>query len=131
MAAAFHNLRRQRIDVSRRGNAGECLANPPAPWGQGIDIQRALQQVPACTQGYTHTHAGPALTPTPCLQVRLQGLTGHVQFDERGHRTNFSLTVMELSHTGPRKVLLSLYLFYGESQSQLLVAISSITRKSS
>uniref|UniRef100_A0A3Q3KMN4 Glutamate receptor n=1 Tax=Mastacembelus armatus TaxID=205130 RepID=A0A3Q3KMN4_9TELE len=80
MATAFQNLRRQRIDISRRGNAGECLANPPAPWGQGIDIQRALQQ------------------------VRLQGLTGHVQFDERGHRTNYTLTVMELSHTGPRKI---------------------------
>lgn len=45
MSTAFQNLRRQRIDISRRGNAGECLANPPAPWGQGIDIQRALQQV--------------------------------------------------------------------------------------
>lgn len=45
MATAFQNLRKQRIDISRRGNAGECLANPPAPWGQGIDIQRALQQV--------------------------------------------------------------------------------------
>lgn len=45
MAAAFQNLQRQRIDISHRGNAGECLANPPAPWGQGIDIQRALQQV--------------------------------------------------------------------------------------
>ncbi|XP_029375901.1 glutamate receptor 1-like isoform X3 [Echeneis naucrates] len=80
MATAFQNLRRQRIDISRRGNAGECLANPPAPWGQGIDIQRALQQ------------------------VRLEGLTGHIQFDERGHRTNYTLTVMELSHTGPRKI---------------------------
>uniref|UniRef100_A0A4W6DBA0 Glutamate receptor n=1 Tax=Lates calcarifer TaxID=8187 RepID=A0A4W6DBA0_LATCA len=80
MATAFQNLRRQRIDISRRGNAGECLANPPAPWGQGIDIQRALQQ------------------------VRLEGLTGHVQFDERGHRTNYTLSVMELSHTGPRKI---------------------------
>uniref|UniRef100_A0A8D3AFG6 Glutamate receptor n=1 Tax=Scophthalmus maximus TaxID=52904 RepID=A0A8D3AFG6_SCOMX len=80
MATAFHNLRRQRIDISRRGNAGGCLANPPAPWGQGIDIQRALQQ------------------------VRLEGLTGHVQFDERGHRTNYTLSVMELSHTGPRKI---------------------------
>lgn len=48
MSTAFQNLRRQRIDISRRGNAGECLANPPAPWGQGIDIQRALQQV--CVQ---------------------------------------------------------------------------------
>ncbi|KAL6098279.1 gria1 [Pungitius sinensis] len=80
MATAFQNLRRQRIDISRRGNAGECLANPPAPWGQGIDIQRALQQ------------------------VRLEGLTGRVQFDERGHRTNYTLSVMELSHTGPRKI---------------------------
>uniref|UniRef100_A0A3P8S4B1 Glutamate receptor n=1 Tax=Amphiprion percula TaxID=161767 RepID=A0A3P8S4B1_AMPPE len=80
MATAFNNLRRQRIDISRRGNAGECLANPPAPWGQGIDIQRALQQ------------------------VRLDGLTGRVQFDERGHRTNYTLTVMELSPAGPRKM---------------------------
>ncbi|XP_068600713.1 glutamate receptor 1-like isoform X2 [Brachionichthys hirsutus] len=80
MAMAFQNLRRQRIDISRRGNAGECLANPPAPWGQGIDIQRALQQ------------------------VRLDGLTGQLQFDERGHRTNYTLTVMELSHVGPRKI---------------------------
>ncbi|KAK4814161.1 hypothetical protein QYF61_009979 [Mycteria americana] len=44
MAEAFQNLRRQRIDISRRGNAGDCLANPAVPWGQGIDIQRALQQ---------------------------------------------------------------------------------------
>ncbi|XP_034540415.1 glutamate receptor 1-like isoform X1 [Notolabrus celidotus] len=80
MATAFQNLRKQRIDISRRGNAGECLANPPAPWGQGIDIQRALQQ------------------------VRLDGLTGWVQFDERGHRTNYTLNVMELSHTGSRKI---------------------------
>ncbi|XP_062309118.1 glutamate receptor 1b isoform X2 [Osmerus eperlanus] len=80
MATAFQNLRKQRIDISRRGNAGECLANPPAPWGQGIDIQRALQQ------------------------VRLEGLTGHVQFDDRGHRTNYTVNVMELSHTGPMKV---------------------------
>lgn len=55
MSTAFQNLRRQRIDISRRGNAGECLANPPAPWGQGIDIQRALQQV--CAQTHTCTHA--------------------------------------------------------------------------
>src|SRR4029434_5065216 len=56
MAPAFQNLRRQRIDISRRGNAGECLANPPAPWGQGIDIQRALQQVHTHTHTHTHTH---------------------------------------------------------------------------
>ncbi|XP_063059877.1 glutamate receptor 1b isoform X2 [Engraulis encrasicolus] len=80
MATAFQNLRKQRIDISRRGNAGECLANPPAPWGQGIDIQRALQQ------------------------VQFEGITGHVQFNEKGHRTNFTVDVMELRPTGPRKV---------------------------
>ncbi|XP_060746945.1 glutamate receptor 1b isoform X2 [Tachysurus vachellii] len=80
MATAFQNLRKQRIDISRRGNAGECLANPPAPWGQGIDIQRALQQ------------------------VQFEGLTGHVQFNEKGHRTNFTVSVMELVQSGPKKV---------------------------
>uniref|UniRef100_A0A8C1UW10 Glutamate receptor 1-like n=1 Tax=Cyprinus carpio TaxID=7962 RepID=A0A8C1UW10_CYPCA len=80
MSTAFQNLRRQRIDISRRGNAGECLANPPAPWGQGIDIQRALQQ------------------------VRIEGLTGHIQFNEKGRRTNYTVSVMELRPTGPKKV---------------------------
>ncbi|KAM6977424.1 glutamate receptor 1a isoform 1-T1 [Aplochiton taeniatus] len=80
MATAFQNLRKQRIDISRRGNAGECLANPPAPWGQGIDIQRALQQ------------------------VRIDGLTGHIQFNEKGRRTNFTVSVMELAPSGPKKV---------------------------
>uniref|UniRef100_A0AAY4BQD9 Glutamate receptor n=1 Tax=Denticeps clupeoides TaxID=299321 RepID=A0AAY4BQD9_9TELE len=80
MSTAFQNLRRQRIDISRRGNAGECLANPPAPWGQGIDIQRALQQ------------------------VRIDGLTGHIQFNEKGRRTNYTVGVMELKPTGLKKV---------------------------
>ncbi|XP_062856628.1 glutamate receptor 1a [Trichomycterus rosablanca] len=80
MYTAFQNLRRQRIDISRRGNAGECLANPPAPWGQGIDIQRALQQ------------------------VRIEGITGHIQFNEKGRRINYTVSVMELKATGPKKV---------------------------
>uniref|UniRef100_G3Q3I3 Glutamate receptor, ionotropic, AMPA 1a n=1 Tax=Gasterosteus aculeatus aculeatus TaxID=481459 RepID=G3Q3I3_GASAC len=80
MYTAFQNLRKQRIDISRRGNAGECLANPPAPWGQGIDIQRALQQ------------------------VRIDGLTGHIQFNEKGRRTNYTVSVMELAPSGPKKV---------------------------
>ncbi|XP_034036922.1 glutamate receptor 1a isoform X4 [Thalassophryne amazonica] len=80
MSTAFQNLRRQRIDISRRGNAGECLANPPAPWGQGIDIQRALQQ------------------------VRIDGLTGHIQFNEKGRRTNYTVSVMELAPSGPKMV---------------------------
>ncbi|KAK3536115.1 hypothetical protein QTP70_029354 [Hemibagrus guttatus] len=80
MSTAFQNLRRQRIDISRRGNAGECLANPPAPWGQGIDIQRALQQ------------------------VRIEGVTGHIQFNEKGRRINYTISVMEFKATGPKKV---------------------------
>uniref|UniRef100_A0AAQ5XQT2 Glutamate receptor n=1 Tax=Amphiprion ocellaris TaxID=80972 RepID=A0AAQ5XQT2_AMPOC len=44
MAEAFRTLRRQKIDISRRGNAGDCLANPAAPWNQGIDMERALKQ---------------------------------------------------------------------------------------
>ncbi|XP_066572920.1 glutamate receptor 1 isoform X1 [Amia ocellicauda] len=80
MSAAFQNLRKQRIDISRRGNAGDCLANPPAPWGQGIDIQRALQQ------------------------VRIEGMTGHIQFNEKGRRTNYTVSVLELGPDGPKKV---------------------------
>lgn len=45
MAEAFRNLRRQKVDISRRGNAGDCLANPAAPWNQGIDMERTLKQV--------------------------------------------------------------------------------------
>nr|AAA58395.1 glutamate receptor type 1 [Homo sapiens] len=80
MAEAFQSLRRQRIDISRRGNAGDCLANPAVPWGQGIDIQRALQQ------------------------VRFEGLTGNVQFNEKGRRTNYTLHVIEMKHDSIRKI---------------------------
>lgn len=47
IAEAFRYLRRQRVDVSRRGSAGDCLANPAVPWSQGIDIERALKMVRA------------------------------------------------------------------------------------
>ncbi|XP_043547753.1 glutamate receptor 4 isoform X6 [Chiloscyllium plagiosum] len=80
MAEAFRYLRRQRIGISRKGNAGDCLANPAAPWVQGIDTERALKQ------------------------VRIQGLTGNVQFDNYGRRTNFTIDVFELKSTGHRKI---------------------------
>ncbi|XP_007653512.1 glutamate receptor 1 isoform X3 [Ornithorhynchus anatinus] len=80
MVDAFQSLRKQRIDISRRGNAGDCLANPAVPWGQGIDIQRALQQ------------------------VRFEGLTGNVQFNEKGRRTNYTLHVIEMKADGIRKI---------------------------
>ncbi|XP_036845757.1 glutamate receptor 4 isoform X3 [Oncorhynchus mykiss] len=79
MAEAFRNLRRQKVDISRRGNAGDCLANPAAPWNQGIDMERTLKQ------------------------VRLQGLTGNVQFDHYGRRVNYTMDVFELKNNGPRR----------------------------
>lgn len=45
MTEAFRNLRKQRIEISRRGNAGDCLANPAVPWSHGVEIERALKQV--------------------------------------------------------------------------------------
>uniref|UniRef100_A0A8C2AWF6 Glutamate receptor n=1 Tax=Cyprinus carpio TaxID=7962 RepID=A0A8C2AWF6_CYPCA len=80
MAEAFRNLRRQKIDISRRGNAGDCLANPAAPWNQGIDMERTLKQ------------------------VRIQGLTGNIQFDHYGRRVNYTMDVFELKSNGPRKI---------------------------
>ncbi|XP_012693349.1 glutamate receptor 4 isoform X1 [Clupea harengus] len=80
MSEAFRNLRRQKIDISRRGNAGDCLANPAAPWNQGIDMERTLKQ------------------------VRIQGLTGNIQFDHYGRRVNYTMDVFELKSNGPRKI---------------------------
>lgn len=37
-------------------------------------------------------------------QVRIDGLTGHIQFNEKGRRTNYTVSVMELKPTGPKKV---------------------------
>ncbi|XP_010782894.1 glutamate receptor 2-like [Notothenia coriiceps] len=44
MTEAFRFLHKQRIDMSRRGNSGDCLANPAVPWAQGVEIERALKQ---------------------------------------------------------------------------------------
>uniref|UniRef100_A0A8C5Q5I7 Glutamate receptor n=1 Tax=Leptobrachium leishanense TaxID=445787 RepID=A0A8C5Q5I7_9ANUR len=79
IAEAFRYLRRQRVDVSRRGSAGDCLANPAVPWSQGIDIERALKM------------------------VQVQGMTGNIQFDTYGRRTNYTIDVYEMTATKPRK----------------------------
>lgn len=50
MTEAFRYLHKQRIDISRRGNNGDCLANPAVPWAQGVEIERALKQVRIITQ---------------------------------------------------------------------------------
>ncbi|CAB1316329.1 unnamed protein product [Coregonus sp. 'balchen'] len=80
LAEAFRYLRRQRVDVSRRGSAGDCLANPAVPWSQGIDIERALKM------------------------VQVQGMTGNIQFDSFGRRANYSVDVYEMKVGGPKKV---------------------------
>ncbi|KAG7235893.1 hypothetical protein INR49_002091 [Caranx melampygus] len=80
MTEAFRFLHKQRIDMSRRGNNGDCLANPAVPWAQGVEIERALKQ------------------------VRVDGLTGNIQFDQYGKRVNYSVTVMELKNNGPVKI---------------------------
>ncbi|XP_064422605.1 glutamate receptor 3b isoform X1 [Latimeria chalumnae] len=80
IADAFRYLRKQRVDVSRRGSAGDCLANPAVPWSQGIDIERALKM------------------------VQVQGMTGNVQFDTYGRRSNYTIDVYEMRANGPRKV---------------------------
>lgn len=38
------------------------------------------------------------------FQVRFEGLTGNVQFNEKGRRTNYTLHVIEMKHDGIRKV---------------------------
>ncbi|XP_039606234.1 glutamate receptor 2b isoform X3 [Polypterus senegalus] len=80
MTEAFRYLRKQRIDISRRGNAGDCLANPAVPWSQGVEIERALKQ------------------------VHVEGLTGNIQFDQYGRRINYTINIMELKNSGPRKI---------------------------
>uniref|UniRef100_A0A8C8RNP5 Glutamate receptor n=1 Tax=Pelusios castaneus TaxID=367368 RepID=A0A8C8RNP5_9SAUR len=80
MTEAFRNLRKQRIEISRRGNAGDCLANPAVPWGHGVEIERALKQ------------------------VQVEGLTGNIKFDQNGKRINYTINIMELKNTGPRKI---------------------------
>ncbi|KAA8589071.1 hypothetical protein FQN60_010416, partial [Etheostoma spectabile] len=80
IAEAFRYLRRQRVDVSRRGSAGDCLANPAVPWSQGIDIERALKT------------------------VQVNGMTGNIQFDNYGRRTNYTIDVYEMKTGGPSKI---------------------------
>ncbi|XP_063314305.1 glutamate receptor 2 isoform X1 [Pelobates fuscus] len=80
MTEAFRSLRKQRIEISRRGNAGDCLANPAVPWGHGVEIERALKQ------------------------VQVEGLTGNIKFDQNGKRVNYTINIMELKSNGPRKI---------------------------
>lgn len=43
------------------------------------------------------------------MQVRVDGLTGNIQFDQYGKRVNYTVNVMELKSNGPVKVRLLMY----------------------
>ncbi|OCT99666.1 hypothetical protein XELAEV_18005449mg [Xenopus laevis] len=96
MAEAFRNLRKQRIEISRRGNAGDCLANPAVPWGHGVEIERALKQ------------------------VQVEGLSGNIKFDQNGKRVNYTINIMELKSNGPRKI------GYWSEVDKMVVTVSDV-----
>lgn len=52
------------------------------------------------------------------LQVRFEGLTGNVQFNEKGRRTNYTLHVIEMKHDGIRKVKLPLLPLHREERAE-------------
>lgn len=43
-------------------------------------------------------------SPFPSLQVQVQGMTGNIQFDNYGRRTNYTIDIYEMKTGGPRKV---------------------------
>uniref|UniRef100_A0A4W5K880 Glutamate receptor n=1 Tax=Hucho hucho TaxID=62062 RepID=A0A4W5K880_9TELE len=102
LAEAFRYLRRQRVDVSRRGSAGDCLANPAVPWSQGIDIERALKM------------------------VQVQGMTGNIQFDSFGRRANYSMDVYEMKVGGPKKTG-----YWNEYEKYVYIVDAQVTNESS
>eukprot|EP00064_Thunnus_orientalis_P007078 superscaffoldBa00000766_g7097 len=102
IAEAFRYLRRQRVDVSRRGSAGDCLANPAVPWSQGIDIERALKM------------------------VQVQGMTGNIQFDTFGRRSNYTIDVYEMKSGGPRRIG-----YWNEYEKFVYIMDQQVTNESS
>lgn len=44
------------------------------------------------------------LSVSPSWQVQVQGMTGNIQFDNYGRRTNYTIDVYEMKTGGPRKV---------------------------
>uniref|UniRef100_A0A8C1ZAS5 Glutamate receptor n=1 Tax=Cyprinus carpio TaxID=7962 RepID=A0A8C1ZAS5_CYPCA len=102
IAEAFRYLRRQRVDISRRGSAGDCLANPAVPWSQGIDIERALKM------------------------VQVQGMTGNIQFDSFGRRSNYTIDVYEMKPGGARKIG-----YWNEYEKFVYIVEQQVTNESS
>lgn len=46
----------------------------------------------------------PPVSVCPSWQVQVQGMTGNIQFDNYGRRTNYTIDVYEMKTGGPRKV---------------------------
>jgi len=46
----------------------------------------------------------PPVSFCPSRQVQVQGMTGNIQFDNYGRRTNYTIDVYEMKTGGPRKV---------------------------
>lgn len=63
------------------------------------------------------------------IQVRLQGLTGNVQFDHYGRRVNYTMDVFELKSNGPRRVSCYSFLKYKriDSRACFFVCVSILT----
>lgn len=51
-------------------------------------------------------HVTPVSVRLSVHQVHVQGMTGNVQFDNYGRRTNYTIDVYEMKTGGPRKVKL-------------------------
>lgn len=50
-------------------------------------------------------HQGHPLPSSSCpLQVQVQGMTGNIQFDTFGRRSNYTIDVYEMKTGGPRRV---------------------------
>lgn len=63
---------------------------------------------PSCqTVGILKTlfvHTGVVTVTSLVSKVRVEGLTGNIQFDQHGKRVNYSVNIMELKNNGPVKV---------------------------
>ncbi|KAF0037941.1 hypothetical protein F2P81_010815 [Scophthalmus maximus] len=103
MTEAFRFLHKQRIDMSRRGNNGDCLANPAVPWAQGVEIERALKQITAKAMAGNTAFAVRGSTFRMETRKKHNVSQGTIQFDQYGKRINYSVTVMELKNNGPVK----------------------------
>lgn len=67
-------------------------------------------------------HAVKASLKTPVWfsvsKVRVEGLTGNIQFDQHGKRVNYSVNIMELKSNGPVKVNICFILPFGWFESE-------------